>query len=112
MKLLLVILLFVVSCSPKTQNCEPKIIERVEIIEKPIYIKPETPPLPQRPLLENVRFEKIGRYYCLTPEESKKLLQNLYKLDNYARELETVIRLILQEVNNNADSNKEGESTN
>ena len=78
-------------CAVKPTEPEVVYVEKPVVVEKPVYVKPELPPLPKRPELEKVRFEKVGRFYCLTKPEAKKLLKNIYKLDNYARELEAVI---------------------
>ena len=85
--------LLVSGCSQKVVE-KPVYIEKPVVVEKPVYIKPKLPPLPKRPELERVEFKKVGRYYCLTKEEAKTLLKNIYKLDNYARELEGVLEEI------------------
>jgi len=77
-------------CAEKVAE-KPVYIEKPVVVEKPVYIKPELPPLPKRPKLTEVKFERVGRYYCLTKEEAKKLLKNIYMLDNYARELEGIL---------------------
>jgi len=90
MRLILFLSVLLLSCGEKVVE-KPVYVKEPIVVEKPVYIKPEVPPLPERPKLERVEFRKVGRYYCLTPEESKKLLKNLYKLDNYARELEGIL---------------------
>ena len=86
-------------------SCAVKTVEKPVYIEKPIYIKPNIPPIPERPVLEQVEFYKIGENYCIDKNNAKKLLINFYKLDNYARQLEIIIDDIKQEVQN-AGQNK------
>ncbi len=99
-KLIIFSSLFIISCSSK-----PQIEVKEIVIEKPVYIKLNIPELPKKPKLENVKWIKIGKYYCVDKNNAKKLLKNLYKLDNYARELEIVIESIRKnyEQNNNKD---------
>ena len=82
-------------CTSKVVE-KPIYIEKPIVVEKPVYVKPEMPPLPQRPKLDAVFFQKIGDNYCLTEVEAKKLLKNLYLLDNYARELENILQTLQQ----------------
>jgi len=68
MKNLMKLIIFsflIFSCTKKTQ-----------IVEKPVYIKPEIKNIPQRPQMEKVEWNKIGNLYCIDKENAKKLLKN------------------------------------
>ena len=95
-KLILFSSIILTGCSTKVVE-KPVYIEKPVVVEKPVYIKPSIPELPKRPKLKKVKFEKIGEYYCTTKEGAKQLLKNIYMLDNYSRELETIINSIQEQ---------------
>ena len=56
-----------------------------------IYDKPAVI-IPEKPKMEDVKWVKIGDMYCVDKENSKKLMKNLYKLDSYIIELQTILK--------------------
>ena len=68
-------------------GCSNKCNTKTEFIyDKPSII------IPEKHKMENVKWVKIGEMYCIDKENSKKLLKNLYKLDSYIIELQTILK--------------------
>jgi len=84
--ILIILFSTIFGCSAKKENNKPV------VIKEPVYIKHKIENIPERPVLEEVKWIKINKYYCVDKNNAKILLKNLYKLDNYARELEIIIK--------------------
>lgn len=84
--IIVILLSTIFSCSAKKEN------DKSVVIKEPVYIKHEIKNIPERPVLDEVKWIKINEYYCVDKNNAKILLKNLYKLDNYARELEIIIK--------------------
>ena len=61
-----------------------------DVIIKPVY-KCEVPPIPKKPEMVEVKWTKLGNYYCIDKQESKKLMINIYRLDSYSNQLKTIL---------------------